>query len=280
VAAFKYWRVKFGTSTGGAGSDIWLDDVSFLTAQMDDTKAGGSALSSSQFSGSYPLDQAFDGLTITTGWASAVGQFPAWIGYNFAQVVDVAMVKITLPADAGASDELPVFATMAVENSSDAISWADAGALTLSGTIGLGTVVYLLLPGATLPTPGVHGFLSVIGVTPYAPPEALDALGVRSKGFLSVIGQGPSIYFGGKGRVSGTVKNTPNSPVHRRVVLLDEPTRTLIRETWSDAITGAYTFDGIAMGSTYTVVSYDHTQAFRAVVADRVVPELMLEYTP
>jgi hypothetical protein len=29
------------------------------------------------------------------------------------------------------------------------------------------------------------------------------------------------------------------------------------------------------MNTTYTVVSYDHTQAFRAVVADRVKPELM-----
>jgi len=28
------------------------------------------------------------------------------------------------------------------------------------------------------------------------------------------------------------------------------------------------------------VVSYDHTQAFRAVVADRVKPDLMLEYVP
>jgi len=27
-------------------------------------------------------------------------------------------------------------------------------------------------------------------------------------------------------------------------------------------------------------MSYDHTQAFRAVVADRVKPDLMLEYVP
>ena len=38
------------------------------------------------------------------------------------------------------------------------------------------------------------------------------------------------------------------------------------------------------MNTSYTVVSYDHTQAFRAVVADRIVPEfmpeLMLESVP
>jgi hypothetical protein len=112
-----------------------------------------------------------------------------------------------------------------------------------------------------------------------APMQALDGLGVRNKALVPILGQ-HDIYFGGVGQVVGTVKNTPATPVRRRVLLIEEATRAVIRETWSEAATGAYFFGRVAMNTTYTVVSYDHTQAFRAVVADRVVPELMLEYTP
>jgi len=112
-----------------------------------------------------------------------------------------------------------------------------------------------------------------------APMQALDGLGVRNKALVPILGK-HDIYFGGVGQVVGTVKNTPATPVHRRVLLIEEATRAVIRETWSEAATGAYTFGRIAMNTTYTVVSYDHTQAFRAVVADRVVPELMLETVP
>lgn len=116
-----------------------------------------------------------------------------------------------------------------------------------------------------------------------APIEALDGVGVRHKAMAYNLGQ-RDIYFGGAGQVVGSVKNTPATPVRRRVLLIEEATRAVIRETWSEAGTGVYAFERIAMNTTYTVVSYDHTQAFRAVVADRVVPELMpevmLEYVP
>jgi len=61
---------------------------------------------------------------------------------------------------------------------------------------------------------------------------------------------------------------------------MEEGTRAVIRETWSEASTGAYLFGRVDMSARYTVVSYDHTQAFRAVVADRVIPEVMPEYLP
>jgi hypothetical protein len=112
-----------------------------------------------------------------------------------------------------------------------------------------------------------------------APPQALDGLGVRNKALVPILGK-HDIYFGGVGQVVGTVKNTPATPVRRRVLLIEEATRAVIRETWSEAATGAYSFGRVAMNATYTVVSYDHTQAFRAVVADRVVPELMTEQSP
>lgn len=86
-------------------------------------------------------------------------------------------------------------------------------------------------------------------------------------------------YNGGIGVVYGTVKEkgtSANTPLRRRVLLIDEASRMTIRETWSDALTGNYEFRGVKEGVTYTVLSYDHTGAYRAVVADHQIPELIV----
>lgn len=85
-------------------------------------------------------------------------------------------------------------------------------------------------------------------------------------------------WQGGNGRIRGTVaeKGSPNAPVHRKVRLFHEASGVLVSEVWSDATTGAYSFDNIDMSpQKYTVLSYDHTGAFRAVVADGQIPEVM-----
>lgn len=79
------------------------------------------------------------------------------------------------------------------------------------------------------------------------------------------------MYYGGLGTITGTVKekNTPaNTPLRRRVLLIDEASRMTIRETWSDAATGNYEFRGVKQGVKYTVISYDHLHNYRAVIAD------------
>lgn len=82
----------------------------------------------------------------------------------------------------------------------------------------------------------------------------------------------------GIGRVKGTVKETgdpENTPVRRRVRLIRDRDGLLIRETWSDPATGEYDFQYVDETEKFTVLSYDHTGNFRAVVADRLTPELM-----
>lgn len=82
----------------------------------------------------------------------------------------------------------------------------------------------------------------------------------------------------GTGRIVGTVKQkaTPtNVPLARRVLLLDETTNIVMRETWSDATTGAYTFERIDRNRRYSVITYDYAQNYRAVIADNLVPEAM-----
>lgn len=84
------------------------------------------------------------------------------------------------------------------------------------------------------------------------------------------------VGFGGPGRIASTVevKATPaNTLVRRRVRLFDERSGRLVRETWSDATTGAYAFEGLALRK-YTVISHDHTGAHRAVIADGLMPEV------
>ena len=122
--------------------------------------------------------------------------------------------------------------------------------------------------------PGAKGLHRTLGVRGCAPPEALDTVGVRNISRKQALGKRDP-YFGGAGRITGTVKITPNLPTHRKVRLLHEATGILIAETWSDAITGAYSFTHIDPTQTYTVIAFDYTQAYRAVIADRVVSELM-----
>lgn len=81
----------------------------------------------------------------------------------------------------------------------------------------------------------------------------------------------------GKGRVAGTVKEkgTPNVPVYRKVRLIRERDGLQMRELWSHPVTGVYSFDYVDELQLFTVLSYDHTGAFRAVVASGIAPELI-----
>lgn len=85
-------------------------------------------------------------------------------------------------------------------------------------------------------------------------------------------------YHGGNGRLYGTVKEKKaplDIPLRREVLLIDEASDLVIRKTWSDPVTGDYEFLGVKTGVKYTVLSYDHLNTYRAVIADAQVPELM-----
>ena len=81
----------------------------------------------------------------------------------------------------------------------------------------------------------------------------------------------------GSYRITGTTKNKAmpsDIPVARRVRLHEQSSGRLVRETWSDATTGAYSFTGLRL-TAYYVVSFDHTGAFGGVIADNLTPEPM-----
>lgn len=148
-----------------------------------------------------------------------------------------------------------------------------SGAATQADVQALEAAVRLELAGYPASYRGFDANFGVLGLNPVDP--SLPN-GLKSMGLAKGLGTGVDIHFGGMGQIVGTVKNTPASPVQRKVALIDDASQIIIRHTWSNPTTGAYAFTRIAMGRTYTVLSFDHTQTFRAVVADRVVPELML----
>lgn len=81
------------------------------------------------------------------------------------------------------------------------------------------------------------------------------------------------VFNGGIGLITGTVKEKSlpaNVPLARKVWLMDEASGMVIRETWSDATTGNYEFRGVKQGVKYTVLAYDYTHTYRAVVADNL----------
>ncbi|RIX79113.1 SPRY domain-containing protein [Acidovorax cavernicola] len=81
----------------------------------------------------------------------------------------------------------------------------------------------------------------------------------------------------GVGRINGTVKEdgSPDVPVRRLVRLIREQDGTVIREQWSDRVTGAYQFDYVDERKRYTVISYDYEHDHRAVVGDNLAPDLI-----
>lgn len=76
----------------------------------------------------------------------------------------------------------------------------------------------------------------------------------------------------GAATLSGTVMNFPATPVARRVVLIEERSGRVVSETWSNPQTGAYTFGELRPQARYTVLAYDHTGNFAAVIADNLSP--------
>lgn len=83
---------------------------------------------------------------------------------------------------------------------------------------------------------------------------------------------------GGRGLITDTVKTkaTPtNVPTLARVRLVRDIDSKVVRETWSDPVTGLYTFNYFSEQFTYMVIAIHPTGLYRAVIADRLTPGLM-----
>lgn len=115
-------------------------------------------------------------------------------------------------------------------------------------------------------------------------PDNAAMVGYRHRALRPLLGT-RNHYYHGNHRIAGTVKHRvkgviADAPLARRVLLLDEATYVVVRETWSDAATGAYSFDHIDPVPRYLVIAFDHQRQHRAVVADKLRAQPMTEFLP
>ena len=85
------------------------------------------------------------------------------------------------------------------------------------------------------------------------------------------------IYRGGPGRIAGTVKvhgTVTDTPAARRVGLFRRRTMERVAITWSDPVTGAYSFSGLPIEEPYFVCGLDHTLTFDGVLHDNIFAEV------
>lgn len=90
---------------------------------------------------------------------------------------------------------------------------------------------------------------------------------------------------GGRAYLEGTTSNAglADTPVRRRVQLIAQDTAAaglslpgrVVREGWSDAVTGEWRFDFITAGRRYSVIAYDHTGQHDPVIKSGLLPTPM-----
>jgi hypothetical protein len=173
------------------------------------------------------------------------------------------------------------------------------GIFVYQSTVRLHSIKVWDLPQTALGALGFRGLRPTEGRGVLTPAEAANsglshARHVSSLGLLEspvpnarlshphYIGRGQTlaqrnVHLGGNGKLTGTVavKGSPNIPVQRRVRLFDERTGLLVREVFSDPVTGAYEFLYIGTEHPYTVVAYDYANNYRAVLADNISAEFL-----
>lgn len=261
----QHWRLVIPSTASGYAE---LTEVAFLNAAGTDLSVGGTASASSEFSGTYSAAKAFD-KSDATSWSSTFNSFPAYIQYDHGAPVDVEGIRILFTNLSGVSVNM---GSLRVRYSSDATTWSDemllkvgSGLYAPTSAVALDFGLYALSDVQTV-LQDVVAFVStptLSGLNPIFFPDALHLY--------------RDFEFGGFGRIAGTVKKdaSPDLPVKRRVRLHRETDGLLVREVWSDAATGAYSFDYIDETKVYTVITYDYLHDYRAVIADNITPEPM-----
>lgn len=79
----------------------------------------------------------------------------------------------------------------------------------------------------------------------------------------------------GPGRLADTLSIGPSrTPGRGRVRILDAASGRLVRETWSDPVTGAWSVSGLALGREYIQLGTDPSGVYEADALDRVYAEL------
>lgn len=260
MTALAFWRLGIGSGSGY----VELKEVAFLDASMVDVSVGGVASASSEYSATYSAAKAFDKST-STSWSTVSGGIPAWIQYQHPTPVDIAAVKITANGIYGPGG-------FTLRGSANGTDWSAQVSLALAAGGPVSSSVESILVPAAAFSGLVDAVASRLRLGYGSPKPEFHTDGIPRARFLY------DLENGGRGVILGTVKldtDPVDLPLRRRVRLHREVDGMPVRETWSDAATGAYLFTHIHQGMRYTVIAYDHEHNYRAVVADNVTPEVL-----
>lgn len=259
MAAHLYWR--FGIATGN--NYIELKELAFLSQDLVDLSVDGVASASSEYSATYAASKAFD-KSLGTSWDINNGAFPAWIQYQHDAPVDVTFVRLT-------ATNGYVWGGPSLAYSDDGVAWSAPVPLSLvsGGPINSGTES-LLVPSAVF-----SGYALPLVNARALQSATVPTVAIAGTPRARLLGD---VEHGGRGRIPGTVKRDADPvdlPLRRRVRLHREVDGLLVRETWSDAATGTFSFEWIDESQRYTVIACDHLREYSAVIADNLAPEIM-----
>jgi hypothetical protein len=133
AAIYTKWRIR-AVDLANDGNLFDCREVEFRATSGGAAISGGTAIASSEFSGSFVAANAFDGNT-GTEWASITGQgVNGWIGKDWGVATSVEEVSITTRAS-DASNNPTVFAVEKFNNTSGLweVAWYDVMGAYLGG---------------------------------------------------------------------------------------------------------------------------------------------------
>lgn len=255
---YRYWRAR---AEGAYTATVYVSLIEMREAADGSganlsTTGNGSASASV---GSNPAG-AFDGVNggTSNAWSVVLSTTGQWIQWDFG---------------AGVSHDINNFG-IAQTNGAANFTWFFEG--SNNGTDWQIRAVLAQLPNATMtyvssnyPTLAGLGAGPTVLAPAARPDAAADCRSIPAR---------LDLEDGGQFYIENVVDifNSPdNIPVSRRVALVDERSRRIVRETWSRASDGYYRFDNIRGDRAYSVVAYDHLHNYRAVIADNLTASPM-----
>lgn len=278
MAAHRYWRFNMRRPSvvqqSGGSTRIYALEF-FDASNVSLCRTVGGTASASSANGTFNAAAAFDSNDNGTYWENAPGsQYPHWLAWDFGSGNERDVVKFrvysanatTCPCDCP------------IEWSDDATTWTPALYFPYFGLGALQNYDYTSSQPYVAPSYVDAKSLPVPLTAPMTWAYVRDLYYVDTR-----LTQRWDRTFEGDGRIASTVKADTNGDgtgdvnLHREVRLIDEQTLQINAITWSDAVTGAYSFDHIrrSNGASYTVYAIDYEHNYRAVIADRLVPEAM-----
>ena len=286
MAAHKWWRILVTANHGNPYTSIAEVEMRG-TSGGPDLCEGGTAVSSPFYNDGGDWNctpaKAFDNDSTTPQslWHSRDwGVLPVWLGYQFADPVDIAEVMITSRATwQSQSNTGQSIRDFTMQWSDDGVAWNNQISFATLAVWGYSeTRVFSLAtpqphpvgsaarnaPGAVSGAPTKHVLHNLI----HQSQLPVDGVSPGRNGEMPVSRMRD---FWGNGRVEGKV-TIEGAPAARKVRLFDALTGLLIAETWSRK-DGHYRFDFLDPSRDYFVLAHDYVRQFNAVIADWIKPE-------